>query len=373
MPHPHLRLVRNGHPQDAEASQLLGESEGGFLLAMVQQSPDCIKLIDADGSLSFMNYNGQCAMQIDDFAALRGAEWASLWPEEARPMIRDAVRRGLEGESSRFEAACPTARGEARWWDVAVSPVRGADGRVQRLASISRDITRQVLHERKIAEHEAQLASLNELQAHEIAEKSASLEATDVIMREVDHRVKNSLNLVSSMLKMQARTIKGEAREKLRDAADRVAMIARVHEQIYSSASMTEVAMDEFLEGLSKRLLEANGAASVQIETEFCERTLTGAEAVSLGLILAELIGNALRHGLGKRGNGAIRIGCEEIAGGRTRLSVGDSGMGFADGFDLRLAEGLGSKVVQAYAAKLGGEVKTGRSALGGAEVAVVF
>ena len=373
MPHTHLRLVGDDTTADLEATRILGSSGDAFLLSVIRQSPDCIKIIEPGGRLAFMNFNGQCAMQIDDFETVRGVAWDALWPDASRRLIVEAVEKGFAGEASRFEAACPTARGEPRWWEVAVSPIQGADGTVERLVSISRDITAQVERERRLAEQEAQLAALTRAQAEQIEARDRTIATGEVVMREVDHRVKNSLNLVASMLKMQARTIDGAARTKLREAADRVAMIARVHEQIYSSASMTEIEMDAFLDGLCDRLLEANGASDVLLHGQFCKRTLTGSEAVSLGLILAELIGNALRHGLAGRRGGALRIACEEVGNGRTRLIVGDDGAGFPDGFDLRLAEGLGAKVVQAYAAKLGGDVRTGRSALGGAEVSVVF
>ena len=363
----HLRLVGPDH--DAAFS----DTSGGVLASMLRHSPDCIKVIEPDGVVGFMNANGIVAMQIDDFDAVRGTQWAALWPEEVRATVRDAVNRGFDGKATRFEAACPTARGEARWWDVSVAPVEEPDGRVERLIAVSRDITAHVTRERRLAEHDAQITALNALQAAEIEEKAATLARSEVVMREVDHRVKNSLNLVSSMLKMQSRRVPEAARQPLREAADRVALIARVHEALYGAASLSEVDMRSFLQGLSESLMVSSAAPDVRLDTEFCDRTLSGQEAVALGLILAELVANALRHGLRSRTVGALRIACEEAADGRTRLTVGDSGAGFEEGFDLRLAEGLGSKVIQTYAAKIKGDVVTGRSPLGGAEVAVVF
>ena len=364
---PHLRLVGRDH--DAG----FADTGGAVLASVLRHSPDCIKVIEPGGTIAFMNANGLLAMQIEDFESIHGAEWTSLWPEEAREVVGGAVARGFAGEATRFEAACPTAKGEARWWDVSVSPVEGPDGRIERLVSVSRDVTLHIERERRLAEHESQLAALNAAQAAEIEEKAASLARTEIVMREVDHRVKNSLNLVASMLKMQSRRVDEAARQPLREAADRVALIARVHEALYGAASLSEVEMRDFLEGLSKGLMVSSAAPDVQLDSEFCDRTLSGQEAVALGLILAELVGNALRHGLEGRKNGAIRIACEEAKDGRTKLTVGDSGAGFEEGFDLRLAEGLGSKVIQTYAAKLKADVQTGRSPLGGAEVAVVF
>jgi len=116
----------------------------GMLAAVLDQSADCIKVIGLDGTLDFMNRNGRCAMEIDDFALIAGRLWWELWPEETRPVVREAFARASAGEQVRFEAFCPTAKGTPRWWDVSVSPLRDADGALQGLVSISRDISEAV-------------------------------------------------------------------------------------------------------------------------------------------------------------------------------------------------------------------------------------
>jgi PAS domain S-box-containing protein len=116
----------------------------GMLAAVLDQSADCIKVIGLDGTLDFMNRNGRCAMEIDDFALVAGRSWWDLWPEDTRPAVREAFERASAGEHVRFEAFCPTAKGTPRWWDVSVSPLRDATGALQGLVSISRDITESV-------------------------------------------------------------------------------------------------------------------------------------------------------------------------------------------------------------------------------------
>lgn len=115
-----------------------------MLAAILDQSADCIKVIGPLGTLDFMNRNGRCAMGIDDFAAVAGKNWWDLWPQEAQPLIRDAIARASNGENSRFEAFCPTAKGEPRWWDVSVAPLRNEQGELQGLISVSRDISADI-------------------------------------------------------------------------------------------------------------------------------------------------------------------------------------------------------------------------------------
>lgn len=111
--------------------------------SLLAHSKDCIKLIDLDGRLGFMSENGQRAMEIDDFAKVSGQEWRDLWPEQTRPQVDEAVARAKAGEIFRFQGFCPTAAGEPKWWDVAVSPLRGDDGGIEQILATSRDISFQ--------------------------------------------------------------------------------------------------------------------------------------------------------------------------------------------------------------------------------------
>ncbi|WP_051888713.1 response regulator [Caballeronia sordidicola] len=122
---------------------------GGFFLSVLNGSTDCIKILRLDGTLEFMNANGICLMEIDDFAPLKGKPWASLWPEESRHLLADAIDNARHGRPSRFEALCPTAKGTPKYWDVSVAPVNEPGG-VEWFVSISRDITERVLGVRSL-------------------------------------------------------------------------------------------------------------------------------------------------------------------------------------------------------------------------------
>jgi PAS domain S-box-containing protein len=106
-----------------------------------EQSPDCIKIIGVDGCLQAMNRNGQCAMEIDDFASVCGGRWPDMWPEASRARVVSAMQSALGGTAGHFDAFCPTAKGTPKWWDVLVTPIPGSDGKVDSLLAVSRDIT----------------------------------------------------------------------------------------------------------------------------------------------------------------------------------------------------------------------------------------
>lgn len=98
------------------------DASENMLAAILDQSADCIKVIGEGGTVDYMNRNGQCAMEVDDFCTIAGQAWTALWLAEAGPTIRAAMAKAQAGEAARFEAFCPTAKGSPRWWDVSVSP-----------------------------------------------------------------------------------------------------------------------------------------------------------------------------------------------------------------------------------------------------------
>ena len=109
--------------------------------SMLEQSEDCVKLIGPEGTLDFMSANGCRAMEIDNFALLRGLLWTELWPEESRQAISDALARAALGPLVQLEAFCPTAKGRPRWWRVRISPLFDDAKCLAGYISVSRDIS----------------------------------------------------------------------------------------------------------------------------------------------------------------------------------------------------------------------------------------
>jgi len=123
---------------------------------LFDNSPDCMKLLDADGHLLAVNRNGRLAMEIDDFGTVEGRSWLSLFPPESRDAVGAALAQAQRGGAGQASAFCPTRRGTPKWWQIVVSPLGSADGR---LVAVSRDVTAQ----RRLEEDRARL--LREVQA----------------------------------------------------------------------------------------------------------------------------------------------------------------------------------------------------------------
>ena len=115
-------------------------SLGACLLAT---SVDCVKLIDFDGCVRFLNDAGLALLEADSLAALLGKPWVEFWPEEARPLVLEALDEARRGKIARFTAACPTMTGILRWWEVVVAPLPDQAGQSGFLMATSRDVSKQ--------------------------------------------------------------------------------------------------------------------------------------------------------------------------------------------------------------------------------------
>jgi two-component system, OmpR family, phosphate regulon sensor histidine kinase PhoR len=131
-------------------SQQTIQTNAELYLRLFEGSPDCVKLLDADGYLEHMNSNGCVLMEVDDFdGMLRHMAWSDLWPEETKPVVSKSVADAKCGNKSRFQAFCPTAKGAPKWWDVSVNPVLDEHNKVVQIISSSRDITNIKLEEQR--------------------------------------------------------------------------------------------------------------------------------------------------------------------------------------------------------------------------------
>ncbi|WP_052402911.1 hybrid sensor histidine kinase/response regulator [Muricoccus aerilatus] len=135
----YCKIVRD-RTQQHEASQRL-EASNVLLSNVLESNPDCVKLLDLAGRVSFMNGPGLKLMEIDGLQDVSGRPWLSLWPERERSKVAAALAEALAGRVGRFQGFCPTARGTPKWWDVQVTSVPGNEEQPGLLLASSRDVT----------------------------------------------------------------------------------------------------------------------------------------------------------------------------------------------------------------------------------------
>nr|WP_320201633.1 HWE histidine kinase domain-containing protein [Agrobacterium sp. rho-13.3] len=116
-------------------------SNDDLLAALLSGSADCIKIIGLDGSLQFMSDGGKRVMEVDDFTAIKGCPWPDFWQGEGNNAAKAAIASAKAGIVAQFFGAADTAKGNPKFWDVRVMPVRDKTGTISHLLSISTDIT----------------------------------------------------------------------------------------------------------------------------------------------------------------------------------------------------------------------------------------
>ena len=113
----------------------------GVASALLDASPDCVKLIEPDGAIRYLNRSGYSLMEFDAEAPISGKLWQDMWPSEMRGAVQSALETARTGGPARFDGLCPTAKGTQKWWDVIVTSIRSTDGEIDCFLCVSRDIT----------------------------------------------------------------------------------------------------------------------------------------------------------------------------------------------------------------------------------------
>ena len=163
-------------PNDA----MCGGEGQRVLQSVFAWSQDCVKLLDLRGRLVFMNDCGLEIMEVDRLATLALEPWTACWPAEARAEVENAVAEATAGRPARFRGFCPTARGTPKWWDVALNPVMGEDGRQTAVLVISRDISELHRLQQEASDRAAQFDALQATGTAVIwkADETGSVEGT---------------------------------------------------------------------------------------------------------------------------------------------------------------------------------------------------
>jgi PAS domain S-box-containing protein len=204
--------------------------------------------------------------------------------------------------------------------------------------------------------------SVFDITAHKEAERQvrASLDEKETLLKEIHHRVKNNLQIVSSLISLQARHLSESAAEELfGEYQRRVRSIALVHEQLYKSADLAHIEFRDYIETLVAGLFHALRASerSIRHEVDAGDVELGIDSAIPCGLIINELVTNSLKHAFPSGMSGCVRITLTPAAGNKLKLVVSDDGIGLPKDIDPRNASSLGLELIDAIGRQLRAQV----------------
>jgi PAS domain S-box-containing protein len=246
---------------------------------------------------------------------------------------------------------------------LSIAPARNAQGGVIGLRWLMRDITvpRSIRDELERRVQERTAALQMEVAEHQCTEArlQAALKEKEILLREVHHRVKNNLQVIASLLDLQADTLPDpQLQAAVEDSQQRIQAMALIHESLYQGANLAQVNAADYFQRLSTRLFEVYGTAEhIALQVDADTVRLEVNTAIPCGLILNELLSNALKYAFPDGRAGEVHMGLRQTCPETCVLMVRDTGVGFPEDLDFRHTTSLGWQLICVLAEQLGGSI----------------
>jgi PAS domain S-box-containing protein len=325
-----------------EAQKALMESENLYL-SILTASPDGIAVTDLAGGIVMVS---PVILSMFGYARedLIGRSIADFVVIEDRDRALATIARLARGEGIELgEYGATRDDGSHVIIEANGGSVRDAAGEISKIMFVIRDITERKQREEKIA---------------------ALLEEKDLILKEVHHRIKNNMGTIQSLLTLQAGAMKDScAVSSLEDAAERVQSMMVLYDKLYQSSSFTAISVKEYIPALAEQIVSNFPAAgSIRLDADVADFTLSSKTLQPLGIIINELITNAMKYAFAGRDGGRIQISAK-IDDRRVAIEIADDGVGIPASIDFEKSPGFGLMLVKNLAEQLKGRVRLERGA----------
>ena len=324
-----------------------------LIASMVASSNDAIMAQSVDGLIESWNVGAERLYGYTAEEAI-GRSRAMIVPPDLLDPVDALVERLTRGERVEdVEAVRRRKDGVLIDVSIRLSPIRNDAGVLTGISAIGRDITAAKEADRRL---------------------KASLLEKEILLKEVHHRVKNNLQVISSLLNLEAgRLTNPEAVTALRASQSRVRSIAAFHEGVYQAHDLANVDMARYLADLLRGLRATYGSSGDGVTTKLTAAgvVLSADLAIPCGLIVNELTTNAFKHAF-PGGRGSVDVSLQR-EGDRYTLRVADDGVGLPERFELTSLTSLGLQLVQTLSEQVGGTVGIERGSAAGVAFSVSF
>jgi PAS domain S-box-containing protein len=339
---------------------------------LVEEIPAVTFMASLDGGVSEL----YVSPQIEELLGFTQQEWVEdpiLWYTQLHE--DDRVRWHQEFARTLNLAECfqsvyrfRARDGRVVWVHGEAKVGRDNDGHPLFLQGVAFDIT-----DRKEAE-EALRHARDELEVkvqNRTAQIQASLQEKEVLLKEIHHRVKNNLQLISSMMRLQSGTIADpNMLSVFKESQDRVKTMARIHEELYRSKDLARIDFANYIQGLATNLVRSFGSG-IKLTVDIKDIYFGIDTAIPCGLIINELVSNCLKYAFQEEKQGEIEIGLRTGGDDQFTLSVRDNGVGIPADLDFQNTNSLGLKLVNTLAKQLKGTIQLDRDS--GTAFAITF
>ncbi|MFO1371765.1 MAG: PAS domain S-box protein [Candidatus Competibacteraceae bacterium] len=332
--------------QRAQAALRRSEAENRKLAMVASRTDNAVVITDAQGRIEWVN---------DSFARITGYTLEEVLgrkpgeflqgPETDPATVRLMAESLARGEGFKnIEILNYAKDGSPYWLNIEVQPIQDRAGRVVQFVAVESDIT-----DRKRAEEQLR----------------ATLREKEILLREINHRVKNNLLVAASLLEFQKdHATDPLAIKMLDDSHNRIRSMALIHEKLSRAQALDHIRLDDYLEALVGHLAIAHHTAGQQIRvhTELAPLTIGVDTVTPCGLIVNELIANAFEHAFPEKRDGDIWISARRNDAGQIEIAVRDNGVGFPPDLEPGLGGSLGLQLVTLLTRQLEGELAVERA-----------
>jgi PAS domain S-box-containing protein len=279
----------------------------------------------ADNSIIFAN---EALLNLTGYSRseLLGRSWRFLQGPDTDPGSLAAVDTALHlGQALETEVLGYRKSGSSFWSSLALNPVHDEAGRLRSFILLLSDVSARKQAERERFETRRQLEEQVERRTQDL---QAALQQKTALLHEVEHRVKNSLQMTASLVLLKARRLQNpEARKVLQEIAERVSALSAAHRLLYAAGDVSRFDLKDFTVELAGELMLALPKDQVELNLDIQPLGVPASKAAALALLLNEVIGNAVKHAFpdGRQGQLTIEIGRSESG---LKIAVEDNGVG---------------------------------------------
>ncbi|HTX98540.1 MAG TPA: PAS domain S-box protein [Bacteroidota bacterium] len=324
------------------AVEALGESEDRFRV-IYESSPVGILSVDGTGKVIRSNHAFEKIIGYTE-DELKQMTFSDFTYPEDREVGLDALKNMIAGATDRahMEKRYVRKDGSLLWASLTVSTIRDQRGTLHSTVSIVEDITERKRSEERLV---------------------SSLHEKEILLKEIHHRVKNNLQVVSSLLSLQADRIQDDQLKPiLAESQSRVRAMALVHEKLYRSGNLAKINFGDYLTTMADDLTRSYGKPGIETATDIEPILLEIDTAIPCGLIVNELVTNALKHAFPGERRGTIRITLKQAGADGAVLGVQDDGIGFPFEAALKQKASMGMMLIDALADQISGTIRVDNS-----------
>lgn len=313
------------------------------LLESIMNSPRNLHILSIDKEYRYLFFNRAHKDSMKDTwntSPEIGRNVFDLLPDpDHRKRVKRFYDKALQNEILTDVSEILDTGGKKNYYSNISAPVKDSDGTITGITVFTMDIT-----DRVVAEKQTQ----------------KSLEEKEILLKEIHHRVKNNIQLITSMINLQKDLVEDEkAKTILRDSLSSINTIGLIHEALYQGDNLAEIVMEDYCGNLLETIMKFynSGWKEINIQTYFDDISLDINQAIHVGLIINELITNSLKHAFNNVSEGTIKLSMCRTPGSKINLKVSDNGGSLNSAFDIQKTETLGLRLLNVLIKQLNGSL----------------